>query len=280
MPIITISRGSYSRGKEVAEQLARKLQYDCVSREILLEASEEFNIPEISLVRAIHDSPSVLTRFQHGKERYIRYYQYALLKRLQKDNIVYHGLAGQYFLRSIPHVFKVRILASMEERVQEVMRRDGVTAKEAEIILRKDDHERRLWGLKLYGIDAWDSRLYDMVLLIDKLTVEDAVGLIGEVVKRPVFQATAESRQLLNDQLLAAKITALLLGYSLMLEVQVSGGKVLLCNAGDALRADFNLQAIVEEAIGRIEGVRQIQFSGKSVAKQEQPVLFPPLNGI
>jgi hypothetical protein len=160
------------------------------------------------------------------------------------------------------------------------MRRDGVTAKEAEIILRKDDHERRLWGLKLYGIDAWDSRLYDMVLLIDKLTVEDAVGLIGEVVKRPVFQATAESRQLLNDQLLAAKITALLLGYSLMLEVQVSGGKVLLCNAGDALRADFNLQAIVEEAIGRIEGVRQIQFSGKSVAKQEQPVLFPPLNGI
>jgi hypothetical protein len=49
MPIITISRGSHSRGKCVAEKLAQRLQYGCVSREVLLEASEEFNIPEISL---------------------------------------------------------------------------------------------------------------------------------------------------------------------------------------------------------------------------------------
>ena len=99
MPIVTISRGSYSRGREVAEKLAKKLQYDCVSREILLEASEEFNIPEISLVRAIHDSPSVLERIRHGRERYISFDQYALLKYVQKDNVVYHGLAGQFFTR-------------------------------------------------------------------------------------------------------------------------------------------------------------------------------------
>jgi hypothetical protein len=45
MAIITISRGSYSRGKEVAEALADKLGYGCVSRDILLEASKEFHIP-------------------------------------------------------------------------------------------------------------------------------------------------------------------------------------------------------------------------------------------
>ena len=99
MSIITISRGSYSRGKEVAEKLSQALGYECVSREILLEASEEFNIPELNLVRAIHDSPSILERFRQGKERYISYYQYALLKHVQRDNVVYHGLAGQYFLR-------------------------------------------------------------------------------------------------------------------------------------------------------------------------------------
>lgn len=277
MSIITISRGSYSRGKEVAEKLARKLGYDCISREILLEASEVFNIPEIGLVRAIHDSPSVLNRFQHGKEKYINYYQYALLKRLQKDNVVYHGLAGQYFLQSIPHVFKVRILASMEERVREVMRRDQIREKEAEDILLKDDDERRRWGLKLYGIDAWDSRLYDMVLLIDKLSVEDAVDLIAEVVQKPVFQATAASQQVLNDQLMAARIKALLLGYSLMLEVQVDDGLVTLSNAGEALRADFNLQSIIEEVIGKVEGVRKIEFSGKIVVKREHNVLFSPI---
>jgi hypothetical protein len=46
MSIVTISRGSYSRGKEVAEKVAQKLGYECISRDILLETSEQFNIPE------------------------------------------------------------------------------------------------------------------------------------------------------------------------------------------------------------------------------------------
>jgi hypothetical protein len=63
MSIVTISRGTYTRGKEIAEKLAAKLGYECLSREILLEASEQFNIPEIKLVRAIHNAPSILERF-------------------------------------------------------------------------------------------------------------------------------------------------------------------------------------------------------------------------
>ena len=46
MSIITISRGSYSRGVEIAEKIAKRLGYECISREVLLEASKEFNIPE------------------------------------------------------------------------------------------------------------------------------------------------------------------------------------------------------------------------------------------
>jgi len=88
MSIITISRGSYSRGKEVAEKIAQRLGYECVSRDVLIEASDEFNIPEIKLVRAIHDSPSVLDRFTHGKEKYVSYIRAAVLKRDMKDNVV------------------------------------------------------------------------------------------------------------------------------------------------------------------------------------------------
>ena len=40
MSVITVSRGSYSRGKEVAEKVAQELGYACISREVLLEASE------------------------------------------------------------------------------------------------------------------------------------------------------------------------------------------------------------------------------------------------
>ena len=67
MAIITISRGSFSKGREVAEKVAQTLGYECISREILLEASEHYNIDEIKLEHALHDSPSIFERFTYGK---------------------------------------------------------------------------------------------------------------------------------------------------------------------------------------------------------------------
>jgi cytidylate kinase len=210
MPIITISRGSYSRGKEVAEKLAQKLGYRCISRDILLEASEQFNIPEIKLIRAIHDAPSILERFTHGKERYVAYLRSTLLKHVQKDNVVYHGLAGHYFLQGIPHVIKVRIMADLEDRIQEEMRRENISAEEARFILKKDDDERRRWGIQVYGVDTWDPMLYDMVLHVKALTVDDAVDLIFKAAQLPHFQATSESQRLMDDMVRAAGAEAAL----------------------------------------------------------------------
>ncbi|MFZ5564482.1 MAG: AAA family ATPase [Thermodesulfobacteriota bacterium] len=206
MPVITISRGSYSRGKEVAETVAARLGYECISRDVLIEASELFNIPEIRLVRAIHDAPSVLDRFHYGKERYVAFIRAALLRRVQQDNVVYHGLAGHFFLQNIPHVLKVRIIADMEDRVAEEMKRESISAEKARAMLKKDDEERRKWGLSLYGIDTADAGLYDMVLSIKTMDVEDVVDLIVSTVNRPGFHTTPESQQILDDLTLAAQV--------------------------------------------------------------------------
>jgi len=206
MSIITISRGSYSRGKEIAEKVAEIMQYSCVSRDILLESSKEFDIPEVKLVRALHDSPSVLERFTHGKERYLAHIRSSLLQHAQKDNLVYHGLAGQYFLSNIPHVFKVRITANMEDRVCEESRRENISKDEARYILKKDDEERRKWGLQVYGIDTWDSRLYDMVIHIGALSVDDAVGIICTTVQKDAFKVTAQGKKNINDIAISAYV--------------------------------------------------------------------------
>lgn len=205
MSIVTITRGSYSRGKEVAERLAKKLGYECIARDILLEASEEFNIPEIKLVRAIHDAPKVLERFFGGSERYVKYYRSALLHHAQKDNIVYHGLAGHFFLKDIPHVLKVRINADIDTRVREEMARENISAEEALFILKKDDEERRKWSIQVYGMDPWDSRLYDMVINICTLSLDDAVDLIYGVLQKPTFRTTAESQRMIDGLAHAAK---------------------------------------------------------------------------
>lgn len=210
MPLVTISRGSYSRGKEVAEELAQVMGYECISRDIILEASEQFNIPELKLIRAIHDAPSVLDRFTYGKERFVAFFRAALLRRLQKGNVVYHGLAGHFFLQNIPNVLKVRISADIEDRIREEMKREKISAHEARQILVKDDAERRKWGLQLYGLDTWNPLLYDIVIHMSRIGISDAVSIIRQTLQRPCFQTTPRSRQLLDDLSLAAQVESVL----------------------------------------------------------------------
>ena len=199
MTIVTISRGTYSRGKKVAEKLAGALNYECLSREIVLEASKEFNIPEIKLVRAIHDAPSVLDRFSYGKERYIAFFRAALFKHLQRDNIIYHGLAGQAFLQTIPHVMKIRIIADLEFRIQEEMKREKISAELARHTLVKDDAERHKWSLSVFGADIADPKFYDMTLHLDTMDVDEAVSIIVHSIEHSCFQTTPKSQQKLDD---------------------------------------------------------------------------------
>jgi cytidylate kinase len=206
MAIVTISRGSYYRGKEVAEKLAQKLGYQCISREILLEASEEYNIPEIKLIRAIEDAPSILERFTRQKEKYIAFIRAALLKHVQKDNVVYHGLFGHFFLQDIPHVLKVRIVGNLEARVADEVKREGISGDKAREIILRDDDERRKWALYLYGADFWDATLYDLVIHLKTITVDDAVSLICHVLELPGFQTTPQSQEAIDSLVEAARM--------------------------------------------------------------------------
>ncbi len=208
MAIITISRGSYHRGREVAEKLAAKLGYRCISRDILLEASEEFNIPEIKLIRAIQDAPSILNRLTRQKEEYVAYIRTALLKQVQKDNVVYHGLFGHFFLQDIPHVLKVRIVADLEARVAEEVKRESISPAKAREIIVKDDEERRKWALYLYGADWWDATLYDLVVHLKTITVDNAVDLLFQLVQLPGFQTTPESQAAINSLVEASLMEA------------------------------------------------------------------------
>jgi len=210
MAVITISRGSYSRGKEVAEKVAERLGYQCIGRDLLLATSEEFNIPEIKLIRAIHDAPSVLDRFTYGKEKYIAFIRAAVLRHFRKDNLVYHGLAGHFFVRGVSHVLKVRIIADLADRVKLEMEREKISEKEARRIIEKDDEERRKWAKSLHGIDTWDPSLYDLVIHIHKIRVQDAVDLICHTAGLQQFQATPESRRAIDNLALAAEVKAVL----------------------------------------------------------------------
>jgi cytidylate kinase len=260
MSIITISRGSYSRGKEVAEKLARALNYECISREIILEASEHFNIPELKLVRAIHDAPTILDRFTSGKERFVTFFRAALLSHLQKDNIVFHGLAGHFFLPRISHVLKVRISGNLEDRVREEMTRENISADEARMILVNDDAERRKWGMQIFGHDTWNPLHYDMVLHIGNMNVDDAVSIILHALARPCFNSTADSRRRLDDAALAARVEAALVKAFPKVTASAANGEVFVSVRG-SLVDERTIAAKVNHLAEKVDGVKAIQVN-------------------
>jgi len=260
MAIITISRGSYSRGKEIAEKLAQTLGYNCIAREAIIEASEQFNIPEIKLVRAIQDAPSILHRVGVEESKYITYIQTELLKHAKEDNLVYHGLAGHFLFKNISHVLKVRILSDMDKRVELEMERENITRNEALNILKKDDQQRRKWSKRLYGVDYWDVSSYDMVLHIDVITTDDAVEIIRHTVGQVSFQATAESQKMIDDLWLASEVKSVLVDIGTDIRVSADNGKVLV-----STKADISQEELLVKELSKsgqcVPGVKEIRVN-------------------
>ncbi len=274
MAVITISRGCYSHGQEVAERVAARLDYQCLSREVLIEASRLFHVPESKLLQSLHDAPRFVERLTHGKEQYLTYVRAALLEVASKDNLVYHGHGGHLLLPELPHILKVRLIARTEERVRLLMSRQGMDRKGALEWIRKEDKERSAWTRYLYGKDLKDPSLYDMVLNVGTLTSEDAAQLICSAAGGPCCATTEQSLARLKDMALQAHVTALLMPLC-HAEVEVDRGKVKVLVKGDKIRKtgyttdsverrvrktlQDDLNRRILETVGTLEGVKDLE---------------------
>jgi cytidylate kinase len=243
MPIITVSRGSYYHGRSVAEKLALRLGYRCISRDQIIECLEQFHLPEIFLIRGLNDAFSVLDRFPHGKKRFTSAIRSAILQECIAGNVVYHGLVGHHFVRNVSHVLKVRIIADIGARVAEDMKREGISEEEARYTLKKDDEERRKWAMFLHGIDTADPENYNLVIRIGHLTEDDAVDLIVKAAGLPSFQETDQSRKVLADSALEALITKTLMDFP-HASITAQDGQV-----GISMKAPEDQHEIIRERI-------------------------------
>ena len=161
-------------------------------------------------------------------------------------------------MKNISHVLKVRIIADLEDRVETEMSRNRMDRQKALAMIKKDDEARRQWSLKLYGVDTWDPSLYDLVLHIRKLTIDDAVDIICHTAKLSQFKTTPESQRAIDDLVIAARVKADLVDDDPRCDIRATAGLVNI-----SLHSSSPLKAALEKKINslpqRVEGVKDVK---------------------
>jgi hypothetical protein len=163
-------------------------------------------------------------------------------------------------LKGVNHVLKVRILADIEDRVRLEMDREKLPKESALKILRKDDEERRKWTMTLWGKDPWDPSLYDLIIHIHRITVDDAVDVICHTAGLDHFKTTPESQKAVDNLLLAAQVKAKLVMEIPNCTVSAHDGSVHVDVQGDLVQEARLIDDVQRLAAGT-PGVEDIRVN-------------------
>jgi cytidylate kinase len=230
MPIVTIYQGASGDGQELAQSLAEALGYRCVGREILVEASRRYNIPEAKLNEIVEKGPHWWVRLLEDVHTYRIALQATLCEIAQDGKVVYHGHLGHELLSGIGHVLKVLLTAPIESRIEQVRARQPQTTSSARHYIEEVDKARSRRVMAMFGADWRDPNRYDLVLNMGKMTREGAKLVILEAASLAEYQPTAESTQAFKDLALGSRVHATLIASTKVrgsaLEVRAQNGHV------------------------------------------------------
>jgi len=230
MPIITIYQGASGEGQELAETVAQGLGYHCVGREVLVEASRRYRIPEAKLNEIVEKGPHWWERLLQDLRPYRIALQAALCELADDGKVVYHGHLGHELLPGIGHVLKVLLTAPIEFRIEQVRSRQNLADAAARHYIEEVDKARSRRLMAMFGTDWRDPNRFDLILNMSRMRREGATRVIIEAAKLEEYQPTAASKQAFNDLALGSRVHATLLAspdvQGSALEVRAEGGHV------------------------------------------------------
>jgi CheY-like chemotaxis protein/cytidylate kinase len=258
MPVITVFSATYCPVEDVARGVAERLGLKRIEKKLIQETSRRWHAAEEKLLRAMHGPPPLLGNFRRERSKYCAYLTATFAELIQPDNILYHGFATHLLPRTIAHILRVLIVANQDYRVEQAMKSEGITPKEALRKIRKDDEERAQWTEFLYEKPPYSEDLYDIIIPMQTSTVEEAVDLICENAHKDAVRTTPESLQVLEDFLLAAKVHIALIekGHDELEVTAVDGTVTVGINKSVAMLEHYMEK--VREIAAAVPGVKEV----------------------
>jgi cytidylate kinase len=257
MAIITITRGVQSGGRELARRLGERLGYSCLSREVISQCARKYNIMEKDLYDKLMEVPSRWQRLSREHSRYLIYIQCSLIEAAKQDNVIYHGYAGQLFLKGVRHALKLRLETPLEYRIEAEMREYAKDYDEAQAYIKKMDEQRNRWVKFLYGKDWHDPSFYDLSINLENMSIDTICDMVERLVPSEDYRTTEESINGLNNLSLASEVKAAIASDDKLWDQTVSVS---------AVGSTVTLRGMVKNAKVR-DGLVQIASQVKGVAE-------------
>ena len=178
MAVITISRQLGSLGTTLGRQIAARLGYRLVHRELINQAARLAGAPDMAL--ATIDELGLLGREpdEARQQAYLQAVQMVIEKQARQGNVIIVGRAGQSILQDHPQVLHLRVVASLEIRIQRIVDAHGVSRQAARAQIEDSDSYRADYLQRFYGINWDDPTLYHLIINTGHITLVIAAKVV------------------------------------------------------------------------------------------------------
>ena len=166
-----------TKGTEIAKLVAKELQYAFYDTEDIEKKAEEMGF--LDDIREVNDKvpPPLKRLFSDRPEIGLDHLKIVIYELARGGSAVILGRGGNMLFRSLPYSLHVRVIASPESRIRNLLER-GYKKETALMIMENSDREKESF-IKFAFHRDWDNpKLYDLVLNMDNLTVNIAADMI------------------------------------------------------------------------------------------------------
>jgi cytidylate kinase len=192
---VTISRQGGSGGHAVASVLADYLQrrspagcpWTIFDRNLVEKVIEDHNLPKRlarfmpeDRISEMADTMDELFGLHPPSWTLVRQTAETILHLAELGRVIIIGRGANVTTGKLPYVFHVRLVGSLEKRVEHMQVLEGLGRKETLALVRKEDRGRKRYLKKYFDKDIDDPLLYHLILNTDLVSYKEAAQLIGD----------------------------------------------------------------------------------------------------
>jgi cytidylate kinase len=182
LKFVTISREAGAGGGEIGRRIGERLGWEVFSKNLLDRIADRFHLPRMMLDLVDETHPSwvydVLGSWMDHRlvphEKYVACLTRVILAIARRGHAVFVG-RGVQFLLPRKELLAIRVVASPQYRVRQIMETRGVSASDARRYMAELDKGRREFVEQFFHRDITDPHQYDLVVNVDRLGKTGAI---------------------------------------------------------------------------------------------------------